>query len=233
MRKTKNNVEHTIEAIVETGLKVFSNSGYAATNLQDIADALGTTRTPIYYHFKNKLQLYEKVIEDYLRLKEQDFLANYVSGSEDIFEKTRRHLISCCHYGMVEKALFMGIDNIKELEYVAKLRYRSSEFMYQAKKKVVEEAVKKGELKKGTNALEFINHSYILYLGFMGLTSKGMFIFLEDMTLGNILKLVDTTLQGMILKYGSNPVKFVTDPLDLLPDFSPIKSAKSSPATFL
>ena len=200
MRKTKQNVEKTTAEIIVAAQEVFSKTGYGAANLQHIADALGITRTPLYYHFKNKLQLYEQVAAEYLRSKEQDFMAIYFS-SADIFEKTRQHLIKCCQYGTIEEALFMGLDHLDELEHVRAMRRRTSTFIYNSKKKIVEEAIAKGELKPETDPVEFLEHSYVLYMGFMGMSASNNYDLAESLTEDLKIRLVDTTVQGMMLKY--------------------------------
>lgn len=200
MRKTKASVEKTTAEIVSTALDIFSKKGYAATNLQHIADALGITRTPLYYHFKKKLQLYEQVVEDYLRSKEQDFISIFYS-SDDIFEKTRRHLVKCCYYGTIEEALFMGIEDLGELEYVRKIRRKTADFIYSSKQKVVEEAIKNGELRNDTNPVEFVDHSYVLHFGFMGMAAVSNFMYANGLGEDLKMRLIDTTVQGMMLKY--------------------------------
>jgi len=55
--------ELTRQQILDTAYDIFSTKGWDATNLQDIADQLGITRGPIYYYFKNKLELYNAVVE--------------------------------------------------------------------------------------------------------------------------------------------------------------------------
>lgn len=58
VRKTKEEAELTRQAVLSAALKVFSRQGYAATRLEEIADEAGVTRGAIYWHFKNKADLY-------------------------------------------------------------------------------------------------------------------------------------------------------------------------------
>ena len=68
VRKTKEEAELTRQAVLSAALKVFSHQGYAATRLEEIADEAGVTRGAIYWHFKNKADLY---IELQYRASEQ------------------------------------------------------------------------------------------------------------------------------------------------------------------
>lgn len=58
VRKTKEEAELTRQLVMAAALKVFSRQGYAATRLEDIAEEAGVTRGAIYWHFKNKADLY-------------------------------------------------------------------------------------------------------------------------------------------------------------------------------
>lgn len=55
--------EFTRQQILDAAYEVFAQKGWEATNLQDIADRLQITRGPIYYYFKNRLELYSAVVE--------------------------------------------------------------------------------------------------------------------------------------------------------------------------
>lgn len=62
MRRTKEEAERTRQAILEAALTVFSEQGYQAARLAEIASAAGTTRGAIYHHFQNKVGLYQALI---------------------------------------------------------------------------------------------------------------------------------------------------------------------------
>lgn len=64
MRRTKEEAEQTRQALLDAALTAFSEHGYQAARLQDIAAAAGTTRGAIYHHFDNKADLYRQLIED-------------------------------------------------------------------------------------------------------------------------------------------------------------------------
>ena len=50
------------ETIVETAARLFSQSGYKGVSIRDIAQACGMTNAALYYHFKNKEDLYLAVL---------------------------------------------------------------------------------------------------------------------------------------------------------------------------
>lgn len=65
-RKTKEDAEVTRQNLLSAALKVFSRQGYAAARLEDIAEEAGVTRGAIYWHFKNKADLYNILVGETL-----------------------------------------------------------------------------------------------------------------------------------------------------------------------
>lgn len=58
MRRTRQEAEETRHRILEAAVELFEARGYSATRIQDIADMTGLTRGAVYWHFKNKDELY-------------------------------------------------------------------------------------------------------------------------------------------------------------------------------
>lgn len=61
MRKTKKEAEKTRNKILKSALKVFLKNGYSKTSLADIAQNAGYTRGAVYWHFKDKSEILEKI----------------------------------------------------------------------------------------------------------------------------------------------------------------------------
>ena len=62
-RKTKEDAQETRNRILDTAVEVFSHLGVARTSLNDIAREAGVTRGAIYWHFANKVDLFNAMIE--------------------------------------------------------------------------------------------------------------------------------------------------------------------------
>lgn len=60
-RKTKQQALETRQQILDAAVREFSEHGVSGTSLADIADAAGVTRGAIYWHFKNKVDLFNEV----------------------------------------------------------------------------------------------------------------------------------------------------------------------------
>lgn len=64
MRRTKEEAQLTREDILSAALEVFSQDGYAATRLEDIAEKAAVTRGAIYHHFASKEDLYKALVTE-------------------------------------------------------------------------------------------------------------------------------------------------------------------------
>ena len=57
-RQTKAQAEQTREAILDAAEKVFYERGVARSTLEEVARVAGVTRGAIYWHFRDKLDLF-------------------------------------------------------------------------------------------------------------------------------------------------------------------------------
>ncbi len=62
-RRTKEEAEETRNKILSAATKLFSEKGYFYTSLEDIAKAAILTRGAIYWHFKNKADIFDALHE--------------------------------------------------------------------------------------------------------------------------------------------------------------------------
>ncbi|TNE78273.1 MAG: TetR family transcriptional regulator [Gammaproteobacteria bacterium] len=62
-RRTKEDAQKTREMLIEAAENVFYEKGVSKASLNDIAVAAGVTRGAIYWHFKNKHDVFEAMIE--------------------------------------------------------------------------------------------------------------------------------------------------------------------------
>lgn len=57
----------TKELILKNALDMFSRSGYDAVSIRDIAKAVNIKESSIYYHFRNKQDILDSLVEKYKR----------------------------------------------------------------------------------------------------------------------------------------------------------------------
>ncbi len=61
------------EIIIEAAVQVFSSKGYHNTRMEEIANVAGIGKGTIYEYFKSKLQLFQEMLEDGLKVYYENF----------------------------------------------------------------------------------------------------------------------------------------------------------------
>ena len=93
-RKTKAESEQTRQDILNAALELFHDRGYARTTLEQIARKAGVTRGAIYWHFKDKVDLFvglKEEIEDSGGIRLKDLLQMPVASLADIQDGLLRY----------------------------------------------------------------------------------------------------------------------------------------------
>lgn len=97
-RRTKEDALATRHQLLDAAERVFAEKGVSRTSLNDIAQAAGATRGAIYWHFKNKADLFSAMLERItLPMEEalhqsgqdlgQDFLSALLGAIRDAMRK--------------------------------------------------------------------------------------------------------------------------------------------------
>jgi TetR/AcrR family acrAB operon transcriptional repressor len=63
VRRTKSEAAATRDALLDAALRVFRGRGVAHTSLEEVAAAAGVTRGAVYWHFKDKADLFTALCE--------------------------------------------------------------------------------------------------------------------------------------------------------------------------
>jgi TetR/AcrR family acrAB operon transcriptional repressor len=79
-RRTKAEAEATRARILDAAEQLFERAGVARTTLQEIAQAAGVTRGAVYWHFKDKVDLFNAMMERVTLPLESDDLADPAAG---------------------------------------------------------------------------------------------------------------------------------------------------------
>lgn len=90
-RKTKEETELTRRRILDVALEVFAEKGYSSTSLHEIAVRAGYTRGAVYWHFKNKADLFTALSEDI----ESDVFGAFEDVSINTLDDLKRTLCDC------------------------------------------------------------------------------------------------------------------------------------------
>lgn len=62
-RRTKQEAEATREAILQAATQIFVEKGVSGAGLEEIAKAAGVTRGAVYWHFKNKIDIFKALYD--------------------------------------------------------------------------------------------------------------------------------------------------------------------------
>ena len=126
--------KNTKERILDEALRLFAQSGYIGTSMNDIADRMGVTKAALYKHYKSKQEILDSIVEkmnrmDQERVKEYDM-------PEGNMEEVRK--------GYQAAAL----DKIKEFTKVQFLHWTQEEFPCCFRKMLTLEQYRDPELAK-------------------------------------------------------------------------------------
>ena len=84
-RRTKDEARQTRKDILDTAERVFSERGVSRTSLADIAAATGVTRGAIYWHFRDKADLFcEMVARVTLPMEDAPCQVNHAATSDPV-----------------------------------------------------------------------------------------------------------------------------------------------------
>ena len=141
MNKTK-------RKIFETSMKLFAEKGYDATSIEEITATVGVAKGTLYYHFTSKEEIFNFLVEEGIKL---------LQNSIDI--KTEKHSSYIDKIRAIVLIQIKIVDKYEDLIKILLSQYWGNEpknkkcqehiFEYINKiKKIVEEGIEKGEIKK-------------------------------------------------------------------------------------
>ena len=121
-RRTKEDAQATRLQLLEAAVRVFAEKGVSRTSLQDIAQAAGATRGAIYWHFKNKADLFNAMMEGAILPIEQAMQQIGHDPALDPLAELERAMLQAMH-GIVHDPRTRAIFEIATLkvEYVDEL----------------------------------------------------------------------------------------------------------------
>jgi AcrR family transcriptional regulator len=93
VRRTKDDAQATRSQLLDAAERVFAEKGVSRTSLNDIAAAAGTTRGAIYWHFKNKADVFNAMMDRVILPMEAAFLSRWASEADPdpVAELQQRH----------------------------------------------------------------------------------------------------------------------------------------------
>ena len=92
-RRTKADAQATRSALLDAAEQLFQERGVSRTSLNDIAVAAGTTRGAIYWHFKDKADLFNAMMERVTLPLEQTLNQSGIDPSTDPVTRIRNAML--------------------------------------------------------------------------------------------------------------------------------------------
>jgi AcrR family transcriptional regulator len=123
----------TRSRIQEVALQLFTEQGYEATSLREIAEALGVTKAALYYHFRTKEDIVASLTEDRIEAIEEliAWAAQQPRGPETRKEILRRYVADMTRGRHHEVMRFMERNQtaLRGHAKVEMIRERMTEFL--------------------------------------------------------------------------------------------------------
>ena len=131
-RRTKEEAQATRNRILDTAEMVFQRRGVSRTTLQEVAEAAGVTRGAIYWHFRDKAELFNAMMERVILPLEQQALHgpapdDPLEGLRRSFVDAMRRAVSDAQVRRVFEIASHKVEYVDELEAVRDRRLASRE----------------------------------------------------------------------------------------------------------
>ncbi|MGN1143572.1 MAG: TetR/AcrR family transcriptional regulator [Anaerovoracaceae bacterium] len=197
MKKSKNDVEKLKLDILDTAEAIFLKKNYSEVNVREITEQLGITRTPLYYHFSSKLEIYMQVVERYLDRKVELFCGIH-HEKDSFFVKVKKDLTLCNSQNIQETTLFSEIVTNPELADILQKRRETFDQIYDLKRFSVQEAVKRGELREDVDPEEVVDYLYLIHFGLTEMCHCNYHTFSQEA----VDRLICQQIEGMQNRFG-------------------------------
>lgn len=152
-RKTKEDAEVTRENILEAAAVVFADKGVAGASLDEIAKMAGVTRGAVYWHFKNKVDIFQ-ALHDQLHIPFMDMILqdlekdcpNPLEQLEQLCVKLLLDIISNEQKQRILKIFFLKCDFSGEMEPILECKNKKKAESYELFARYFKDAQLKGHL---------------------------------------------------------------------------------------
>ena len=164
-------MDNTKDFIIEESFKLFLNHSYEAVSINDISCAIGFTKGALYHHFKSKEVLFKSVVDRYLFIPEvvADIdtlsLSEYIQLSIIQAEKIIRKLFSFALVFAPINYLSLFTDAFRHYPGYAEMKadFITNEIL--KNKKVLEKAIKSGEIRNDINTTMIATNFFSIHMG--------------------------------------------------------------------
>lgn len=179
MRRTKEDAEQTRLSIIEAALALFSRNGYSNTTLAMIAAEAGFSRGPIYWHFRNKDDLYAAVLAysqeplEQLARDLEDVGEDPLAAIGDFAQRWLELLAGDAWFRQSFEILLNKTELTESLSATLRRERRLTRHIISALSARIAEAQRRGQI--GASAEDPERHALVVYAALMGITQSWLF----------------------------------------------------------
>ncbi|GGB57329.1 TetR family transcriptional regulator [Tistrella bauzanensis] len=173
-RRTKEDAEKTRQQIMDAAASVFDAEGVARCALEHIARNAGVTRGAIYWHFKNKADLLDAMLER-VRLPQERVIEDLANGlitdraPLDLLHEASRDSIAMIvadeRRRLVFRLLFTRTDTNDELSVLRNRQSRDRDHFMTVIEAIMRRAADSGDLARGWTPATAGRTCYCLFHG--------------------------------------------------------------------
>lgn len=176
-RKTKEEAENTRKELIGAARRVFHQYGVSRSTLEKIAKEAGVTRGAVYWHFKDKAELFFAMREDvFIPMVERtdSFLLsegyeNPLDAIEASLKEFFRVLDDCLIVREVFEIMISRCEYVDEFATVQEEVGRPAQEFLRKMEGVYQRAAEKGVLRAGLNPLECARDTWAFTSGMLHL----------------------------------------------------------------
>lgn len=142
------------DLILEAAVQVFSSKGYHNTRMEEIAALAGIGKGTIYEYFDSKLQLFQEMLEESLKIYYERMDASrqgHMGFAESMYLFFRSHLEFCQEKKELTRILFWDVENFDEelKDWGYQIRKQKEEALID----LIKESINRGELRNVNSRL--------------------------------------------------------------------------------
>lgn len=152
-RRTKSEAMETRDAILDAASHIFYEKGVAKASLNEIAERAGVTRGAVYWHFKNKVDLFialhDALYEPFMETVLQDLEKNHAEPLKQLEELCVNVLVELDSNEKKKRILsvfYLKCDYTGEMAQVLKLQEKQKENSRKLFDHYFERAIAKGHI---------------------------------------------------------------------------------------
>lgn len=192
MARPKGQGDQTKERIAEKARIIFEQKGYAGTSMEDIREASQISKGSIYYHFKNKEELFLYVVEQ----SSEQWRAMWEEQAKKVTTASEKLYLLAEYYASdMQKPLsltvpeYMASENI-DYRMLIELIQPEYQIFYQ----IIQEGISSNEFKSDRSTEDL---AYILYSTLTGLSITQFAGYTNEQFLMLYRSAIDIFLQGI------------------------------------